>query len=63
MKTKDITIGGTYAARVSGNFVHVRVVRVKDTPESGKTRFVCRNLQTGREIVATAARLRKQVHV
>ena len=60
MKQADVKIGDIYEARVSGNLVPVRVLRVDSLAVRSRTRFICRNEETGREIRATAARLRRR---
>lgn len=58
MRQAEVKIGGTYIARVSGRLVKVQVV-LEDSHRSGRSRrFVAKNLETGREIRCTAARLR-----
>ena len=57
MKQAEVEVGGTYIARVSGRLVRVRVLQTTSSPGRPK-RFWCKNLETGREIRCTAARLR-----
>ena len=55
MKKRDIEIGNTYIAKVSGVLAKVRI-----TGESPYGGWCCTNLATGREIrIRTAARLRR----
>ena len=68
MLKKEIVAGGTYRARVSGNFVTLRVDEIfqKEDLWSRKevTRFNCTNLNTGRKIVVkSAAKFRFPVSV
>ncbi len=62
MKFQDIEIGGKYTAKVSGKIVEV-VVLTGGHPEPGRSvrRFTCRNIETGRIVVKTAAALRTRV--
>lgn len=62
MKAKDIEIGGKYTAKVSGKVVEV-VVLTGGHPEPGRSvrRFTCRNTETGRIVIKTAAALRSKV--
>jgi hypothetical protein len=63
MKSKDIIIGGLYAAKVSGYWVSVRVTGQRDQERYGKIRtvFEVTNLRTGRRLTVSAARLRYPV--
>lgn len=59
MKKNEITIGGTYAAKVSGKVVPVRI-----TAESRYGGWEAVNTQTRRTIrIRSAARLRRPVHL
>ena len=64
MKKKDITIGGKYVARVSGNFVTVRVDAKRERfDHKGKCKEVydVTNLKTGRKLTfQSAAKFRWQ---
>ena len=72
MKNQDVQTGKVYLAKVSRSVVRVRVDTIRDytrrTYRLGDkgTRttqeLVCTNLSTGREIVCTAARLRKEAN-
>lgn len=56
MKAKDIQLGGTYAARVSGR---VAPVKITTLPTPDRTGYGGTNLTTGRDIrMRSAARLR-----
>ena len=55
MKQKDIKVGGTYLAKVSGRVVPVRVDAVVDYACTGRLRFRCTSLVTKREVVVKAA--------
>lgn len=57
MKTKDIVIGKTYAAKVSGTVVPVRIIR--ESPYGGWDGV---NTQTGRQVrIKSPQRLRREV--
>lgn len=60
MKLIDVQDGGRYLARVSGRIVPVVVIGRQPVSRFGstRTRLLCRNETTGREIRCTAARLR-----
>lgn len=56
MKKNEISIGGTYIAKVSSKLVPVRIDR--ESPYGG---WMATNTVTGREVrIRTAARLRKE---
>lgn len=50
MKAKDITVGGTYRAKVNGRLTAVRVLAI-DQNGSGQTRYRVRDEATSRETV------------
>jgi len=57
MKKHEVTIGGVYAAKVSGKITIIRLLR--ESPYGG---WDAVNTATGREVrVKTAARLRRQL--
>jgi hypothetical protein len=64
MLISEVKIGGRYVARISGNLVIVSVVDSEKTDYRtlrNKTRFFCRNEKTGRDVVLSAAKLRREV--
>lgn len=61
MKTKEIKIGSVYLAKVSNRIVRVKV-NDSYTSYNGRTKFNVTNLKTGRKIVVSAARLRREVN-
>ena len=67
MLKKEIVAGGTYRARISGNFVTLRVDEIferEDWNRKNVTRYNCTNLNTGRKIVVkSAAKFRHPVSV
>lgn len=77
MRKSQIGIGGIYAAKVSGRIVPVQVLsktsgntrlysRHNMAPSYGSrrvTKFRTRNLNTGREIIMGAARLRRPLRI
>ena len=65
MKKSEIKVGGHYSARISGQYVTVRVDRIEDgfpsrSPRGGtRTNYVVTNLATGRKTTfRSAARFR-----
>lgn len=56
MRQNDVQIGGEYRVRIGDRLAPVTVLRRLDG--RGRSRFLCRTGDTGREIKATAARLR-----
>lgn len=57
MKKADVSVGETYAVKVSGKVVGVRLVA--ESPHGG---WVGRSLATGREVrIRTAAKLRRRI--
>jgi hypothetical protein len=57
MKTKDVVIGSKYAVKVSGREVAVKVIgEAGVATASGRPKFLCVNLRTGRKLKATAGR-------
>jgi hypothetical protein len=66
MKQGLVRVGDHYLAKVSGKLVTVEVKSAKQTYVLGssrapRTRYVCVNLHTNREIIVTAARLRMKL--
>lgn len=71
MKAKDIQIGATYRAKVSGNLVDVQIIRMQEdwkpcrrSASGYRSTFywIAKNLQTGRMIrIKSAQRLRYKV--
>ena len=59
MRQAEVTIGGEYRVRIGDRLAPVKVLRRLDG--RGRSRFVCLTQDTGREIKATAARLRPLV--
>lgn len=59
MRQNDVQIGGEYRVRIGDRLAPVTVLRRLDG--RGRSRFLCRTGDTGREIKATAARLRPLV--
>lgn len=59
MKQTDIQIGGQYCVRIGNRLAPVTVLRRLDG--RGRARFACLTGDTGREVRATAARLRPMV--
>jgi hypothetical protein len=58
MKQKDLQVGGTYLAKVSGKMAKVLIVR-EHVQTSGRLGWYGRNLATAREVfIRSAARLR-----
>ena len=58
MKSKDVQIGKTYIAKVSGKLSRVRIISEVIAPWTG---WSGKNLDTGREInIRSAARLRRE---
>lgn len=58
MRAKDIKIGHVYEARVSGKTAFLRVMLIDNpTTPSGRvaTRYHCKNLNTGRTVIARSA--------
>lgn len=54
MKAKEIEVGQEYVAKVSGNLVPVKVLKIVDGYDlAGRSRiqYRCRNKRTGREIL------------
>ena len=51
MKAKEIQIGGTYLAKVSGKVVPVTVTQTRTQPLTGRDSWLCQNEITGRPIV------------
>ena len=58
MRQQDIVIGGMYRVRIGDRLAPVTVLHHKAGRGGARGRFVCRTHDTGREITATAARLR-----
>ena len=58
MRQRDIVIGGTYRVRIGDRLAPVTVLHHKAGRGGARGRYVCRTHDTGREITATAARLR-----
>lgn len=56
MRQNDVQIGGEYRVRIGDRLAPVTVLRRLDG--SGRARYLCRTGDTGREVRATAARLR-----
>lgn len=60
MKKSEIKVGGYYQARISGNFVTVRVdeigTRYADRFRQGGTYYRVTNLKTGRSLTFLSAR-------
>ena len=53
MKAKQIEVGGTYAAKVSGRIAPVKVLEVVerfDHKHRSRTVYLCRNVRTGRAV-------------
>lgn len=68
MKKSEIKVGGHYAARVSGNFVTVRVdeiaKRESNVYRKGGTYYVVTNLKTGRKLTfKSAMKFRREVQL
>jgi hypothetical protein len=63
MKLAEVVIGQVYEVRVSGRISQVRVRRVEQVARFGRsrTRWYGVNLETGREVSGTPARLRRRV--
>lgn len=64
MLNSEIKVGHYYEARVSGNFVVLRVdakIGVETRHGGNRTKFQCWNMRTNRERVTTAAKLRREV--
>lgn len=59
MKQADVKIGGEYRVKVGSRLAPVTVLA--RLPGRGRQRFLCRTGDTGREVKATAARLRLMV--
>ena len=61
MKAKEITVGGKYVARISGELTTVRVNQIRDWESSlrsgghGKTLYDVTNLSTGRKTTFRSA--------
>lgn len=59
MRNENVIIGGYYTARISG---HITVVNVRQaTQRYGRKQFECRNLVTQRNVVLSAAKLRRHL--
>lgn len=60
MRANDVTIGCEYRVKIGQRLAPVAVIRRRQRHEFGRTTtvFDCRTLDTGREITASAARLR-----
>lgn len=61
MRQNEVTIGGSYRVKIGDRLAPVTVLRRIDG--RGRARFACLTQDTGREIRATAARLRPLVEV
>lgn len=65
MRAKQIEVGGTYTAKVSGTLTRVEVLRIGETSRFGgsmRTVYYCRNLRTGRDVfVRSPQRFRDRV--
>jgi hypothetical protein len=59
MKQNEVQIGGSYRVRIGDRLAPVTVLRRLDG--RGRARFLCLTGDTGREVKATAARLRPMV--
>ena len=57
MKIEDVKVGQVFKARVSNNFVPVQVKSIGHSRINGqmRTRFLVKNLATGRELVFKSA--------
>lgn len=58
MKKNEIVVGGLYNARISGNFVTVRVDAIRETfdhRDKSSTVFDVTNLKTGRKVTFRSA--------
>jgi hypothetical protein len=53
MKAEDVSVGGRYAAKVSGLISPLRVLEVYTISSFGRSvvRYRCRNERTGREVI------------
>lgn len=64
MKSSEITIGSTYLARVSGKFVHVKVLEIREEFRGEKSRrvYFVVNLATNRRLVfRSAQKFRREI--
>jgi hypothetical protein len=59
MRQADVMIGGEYRVKIGSRLAPVKVLRMLDG--RGRSRFLCLTGDTGREVRATAARLRPLV--
>jgi hypothetical protein len=59
MRQNDVQIGGTYRVRIGSRLAPVTVLH--KVPGRGRQRYACLTQDTGREVRATAARLRPMV--
>lgn len=55
MKASEIREGGVYVVKVSNVLCHVRVDAVCNSAASGRTRYGCTNLRTGKKITVRSA--------
>jgi hypothetical protein len=55
VKGPEIAVGGEYVAKVSGRLVALRVEACGDDPRTGRRRWRCTSLATGREVVVKSA--------
>ena len=54
MKAQQIEVGKVYIVKVSGQLANVKVLRTEEA-SSGRDRWVCENLETGRKVVVKGA--------
>jgi hypothetical protein len=55
VKGAEIEVGGEYVAKVSGRLVALRVESFDDDPRTGRRRWRCASLATGREVSVWSA--------